>query len=152
METDEHWMSLAIEQAQLAAAEGEVPVGATLVSADGQLLALGRNQPIRLNDPSAHAEIQALRAAARLTANYRLPGSRLYVTLEPCLMCAGAMFHARVASVIYGASDPKTGVAGGVRDVFSWRELNHQTEVRGGVRSETCGALLRSFFAERRQP
>ena len=149
--TDEYWMQVALEQAAIAAAEGEVPVGAALISAQGELLGLGRNQPIRLHDPSAHAEIQALRAAAKAAANYRLPGSRLYVTLEPCLMCAGAMFHARIASIIYGASDPKTGVAGGCRDVFAWRDLNHQTEVKGGVLADDCGKLLKDFFAARRR-
>jgi tRNA(adenine34) deaminase len=134
--TDEYWMRLALEQAAIAAGEGEVPVGAVLLSAQGSLLGLGRNQPIHLHDPSAHAEIQALRAAAQATANYRLSGSRLYVTLEPCLMCA---------------SDPKTGVAGGCREVFSWSDLNHQTEVRGGVLADDCGKLLKDFFAARRR-
>jgi len=148
--SDENLMRLAIEQGQLAAAEGEVPVGAVVVSASGELLAVGRNRPIGLHDPSAHAEIQALRAAGERAGNYRLPGARLYVTLEPCLMCAGAMFHARLAEVVFGASDPKTGVAGSAREVFSWSDLNHQTAVRGGVLAEECGSLLKDFFAQRR--
>ncbi len=149
--SDEAWMQLAIEQATIAASEGEVPVGAVLVSERGDLLAVGRNRPIGLRDPSAHAEIQVLRAAAASLGNYRLPGTRLYVTLEPCLMCAGAMFHARIASLVYGASDPKTGVAGGRRDVFSWADLNHQTEVRGGVLADECSKLLKDFFYARRK-
>jgi tRNA(adenine34) deaminase len=149
--SDEAWMQLAIEQATIAASEGEVPVGAVLVSEGGDLLAVGRNRPISLHDPSAHAEIQVLRAAAASLGNYRLPGTRLYVTLEPCLMCAGAMFHARISSLVYGASDPKTGVAGGKRDVFSWVDLNHQTEVRGGVLADECSKLLKDFFSARRK-
>lgn len=148
--TDQDWMHLALEQAHQSAQEGEVPVGAVVVSAAGELLAVGRNRPIGLHDPSAHAEVQALRAAGQREGNYRLPGARLYVTLEPCLMCAGAMFHARLAEVVYGASDPKTGVAGGAHEVFGWSRLNHQTQVRGGVLAEECGSLLRSFFAQRR--
>lgn len=144
-------MGLALHQAELAARDGEVPVGAVLLAGNGSLLAVGTNRPIRAKDPSAHAEIQVLRTAAQRLGNYRLPGAKLYVTLEPCLMCAGAMFHARIAQLIYGASDPKTGVAGGVRDVFGWRELNHQTEVKAGVLAQPCGDLLRDFFAARRK-
>ncbi|MGA1694832.1 MAG: tRNA adenosine(34) deaminase TadA [Burkholderiaceae bacterium] len=147
---DTDWMRLALEQAHLAAADGEVPVGAVVVSDTGELLAVGRNRPIGLHDPTAHAEIQALRAAGERAGNYRLPGARLYVTLEPCLMCAGAMFHARLAEVVFGASDPKTGVAGSAREVFGWADLNHQTQVRGGVLAEECGSLLRTCFAQRR--
>ena len=148
--TDEDWMQLALEQAHRAAEQGEVPVGAVVVSAQGELLALGWNQPIGLQDPSAHAEIRALRAAGERAGNYRLPGARLYVTLEPCLMCAGAIFQARLAEVVFGASDPKTGVAGSAREVFGWTDLNHQTQVRGGILADECGSLLRSFFAQRR--
>jgi len=147
---DEDWMRIALAQAQMAADEGEVPVGAVVVSQAGELLAIGRNRPIVLHDPSAHAEVQALRAAGERVGNYRLPGARLFVTLEPCLMCAGAMFHARLAEVVFGASDPKTGAAGGARDVFGWADLNHHTQVRGGVLAGECGSLLKSFFAQRR--
>ena len=146
---DHQFMRQAIEQAQLAALEGEVPVGAVLVR-DGKVISKAFNQPITHHDPSAHAEMLALRAAAKAEENYRLPGSTLYVTLEPCTMCAGAMLHARVDRVVYGASDPKTGAAGSVLDVFSSKQINHQTRVEGGVMGEECGQLLRSFFKERR--
>ena len=148
-ELDHQFMQQAIEQAQLAALEGEVPVGAVLVR-DGKVISRAFNQPITHHDPSAHAEMLALRAAAKAEANYRLPGSTLYVTLEPCTMCAGAMLHARVDRVVYGAPDPKTGAAGSVLDVFSSKQINHQTAVEGGVMSEECGQLLRSFFKGRR--
>lgn len=146
---DRQFMQQALEQAQLAAMAGEVPVGAVLVR-DGQVLATGFNQPITLNDPSAHAEMMALRQAAGLEKNYRLPGTTLYVTLEPCTMCAGAMLHARVDRVVYGAADPKTGAAGSVLDVFSNKQINHQTQSEGGLMAEECGKLLRDFFKERR--
>ena len=133
----------------MAAVEGEVQVGAVLVR-DGQVIAKAFNKPIGNHDPSAHAEMLALREAAKTEENYRLPGSTLYVTLEPCVMCAGAIFHARVDRVVFGASDPKTGAAGSVLDVFSSKQINHQTSVEGGVMSEECGQLLRSFFKERR--
>jgi tRNA(adenine34) deaminase len=148
-ELDHQFMQQAIEQAQLAALEGEVPVGAVLVR-DGKVISKAFNRPITHHDPSAHAEMLALRAAAKAEENYRLPGSTLYVTLEPCTMCAGAMLHARVDRVVYGASDPKTGAAGSVLDVFSSKQINHQTTVEGGVMGEECGQLLRSFFKERR--
>jgi tRNA(adenine34) deaminase len=148
-ELDHQFMRQAIEQAQLAALAGEVPVGAVLVR-DGAVVSTAFNQPITLHDPSAHAEMLALRAAAKTEENYRLPGSTLYVTLEPCVMCAGAMLHARVDRVVYGAPDPKTGAAGSVLDVFSSKQINHQTKVEGGVMGEECGQLLRSFFKERR--
>lgn len=147
---DAGFMRLALEQAQLAYDLGEVPVGAVLVK-DGQVIARGCNQPIGKHDPTAHAEIVALRGAAELLGNYRLPGCELYVTLEPCMMCCGAMLHARLARVVYGAADPKTGAAGSVLDLFAQEQLNHQTGVAGGVLAEECGALLRSFFAERRK-
>ena len=142
-------MQQALEQAKLAALAGEVPVGAVLVR-DGQVLSQAFNQPISKHDPSAHAEMLALREAAHGEANYRLPGTTLYVTLEPCVMCAGAMIHARVNRVVYGAHDPKTGSAGSVLDVFSVKQINHQTQVEGGLMGEECGQLLRDFFKERR--
>lgn len=148
-ELDHQFMEQAIEQAQLAAAANEVPVGAVLVR-DGKVISSGFNQPISHHDPSAHAEMLALREAARVEANYRLPGTTLYVTLEPCAMCSGAILHARVERLVFGAPDPKTGAAGSVLDVFSSKEINHQTSVEGGVMSEECGQLLRSFFKERR--
>jgi tRNA(adenine34) deaminase len=148
-ELDRQFMRQAIEQAQLAALEGEVPVGAVLVR-EGKVISKAFNQPITHHDPSAHAEMLALRAAAKAEENYRLPGSTLYVTLEPCTMCAGAMLHARVDRIVYGAPDPKTGAAGSVLDVFSSKQINHQTTVEGGVMGEECGQLLRSFFKERR--
>ena len=146
---DHQFMQQAIGQAQLAALAGEVPVGAVLVR-DGKVISEAFNQPINHHDPSAHAEMLALRAAAKAEENYRLPGSTLYVTLEPCTMCAGAILHARVDRVVYGAPDPKTGAAGSVLDVFSSKQINHQTVVEGGIMGEECGQLLRSFFKERR--
>jgi tRNA(adenine34) deaminase len=148
-ELDHQFMRQAIEQARLAALAGEVPVGAVLVR-NGEVIAKAFNQPITLHDPSAHAEMLALRAAAKTEENYRLTGSTLYVTLEPCVMCSGAMLHARVDRVVYGAPDPKTGAAGSVLDVFSSKQINHQTKVEGGIMGEECGQLLRSFFKERR--
>ena len=148
-ELDHQFMQQAIEQAQLAALAGEVPVGAVLVR-DGKILSKAFNKPITNHDPSAHAEMLALRSAAQSEENYRLPGSTLYVTLEPCAMCSGAILHARVDRVVFGAADPKTGAAGSVLDVFSSKQINHQTSVEGGVMGEECGQLLRSFFKERR--
>jgi tRNA(adenine34) deaminase len=148
-ELDRQFMQQALSQAKLAAAAGEVPVGAVLVR-DSQVISTGFNQPITNSDPSAHAEMMALRAAASDEANYRLPGTTLYVTLEPCTMCAGAMLHARVDRVVFGATDPKTGAAGSVLNVFSEKQINHQTVVEGGIMSEECGQILRNFFKERR--
>lgn len=148
-ELDRQYMQQAIEQAMLAASAGEVPVGAVLVR-DGKVISKGFNQPISNSDPSAHAEMLALRGAAQSESNYRLPGTTLYVTLEPCTMCAGAMLHARVDRVVFGASDPKTGAAGSVLNVFSEKQINHQTQVEGGIMSEECGQILRQFFKERR--
>ena len=148
-ELDLQFMHQAIEQAQLAALAGEVPVGAVLVR-DGQVISKGFNQPITHHDPSAHAEMLTLRQAALAEQNYRLPGTTLYVTLEPCTMCAGAILHARVDRVVFGAPDPKTGAAGSVMDVFSSKQINHQTSVEGGIMVDECGQLLRSFFKERR--
>ena len=142
----EHWMRLALSQAREAAQHGEVPVGAVLVK-NGQLIASARNAPISSHDPSAHAEIQALRAAAQVLGNYRLEGCELYVTLEPCPMCAGAILHARLDRVVFGAHDPKTGAAGSVINVFEVSALNHQTQARGGVLAQEAASLLRDFSA-----
>lgn len=147
---DAQFMSLAIEQAQAAWRLGEVPVGAVVVDAQGNVLGTGYNRTITDSDPTAHAEIVALRAAAQHLDNYRLPGLSLYVTLEPCVMCIGAMLHARLARVVYGASDPKTGACGSVLDVGAVARLNHHTTVIGGVLAEPCGDMLRQFFRERR--
>lgn len=147
--TDEYYMRLALAQAYQAAELDEVPVGAVVVQ-DNTVIATGYNRPIGHKDPTAHAEIQALRAAALVLGNYRLPGCRLYVTLEPCLMCSGAIFHARLAALVFGASDPKTGVAGSVLDVYANRQLNHQTEIRGGVLADESAAMLQMFFRDRR--
>ena len=146
---DAHWMRLALAQAHAAAQAGEVPVGAVVVK-DGELIATGRNAPIAAHDPSAHAEIVALRAAAQRQGNYRLEGCTLYVTLEPCAMCSGAMLHARLARVVFGAADPKTGAAGSVLNLFAQPALNHQTQLQGGMLAHECAALLRGFFAQRR--
>jgi tRNA(adenine34) deaminase len=143
------YMRLALEQAQQAWDLGEVPVGAVVVK-DGEVIAVGCNQPIGKHDPTAHAEIVALRAAAEKLGNYRLPGCELYVTLEPCVMCSGAMMHARLAKVVFGAADPKTGACGSVLNLFEQEQLNHHTEVVGGVMADECGAMLKNFFAARR--
>ncbi|WP_407852478.1 tRNA adenosine(34) deaminase TadA [Bordetella petrii] len=143
-------MALALQQAEAAWRVGEVPVGAVVVDARGQVLGTGFNRTITDHDPTAHAEIVALRAAARHLSNYRLPGISLYVTLEPCVMCIGAMLHARLARVVYGAADPKTGACGSVLDVGAVARLNHHTTITGGVLAEPCGDLLRRFFRERR--
>ena len=142
-------MTAALAQARLAGAAGEVPVGAVVVK-NGQIIATGRNSPIAAHDPTAHAEINALREAARVLGNYRLDGCELFVTLEPCAMCAGAMLHARLQRVVFGAADPKTGAAGSVIDVLSHPQLNHQTAVQGGVLAAQCGELLQDFFQTRR--
>lgn len=147
---DERFMRLALAAAKQASDEGEVPVGAVLVF-EGDVIATGFNRPIGQHDPSAHAEIAALRAAAAVLANYRLPGCTLYVTLEPCAMCAGAMMHARLARVVYGAADPKTGACGSVVNLFAEEKLNHHTRVNGGVLAAECSTMLSAFFAERRR-
>jgi tRNA(adenine34) deaminase len=150
---DEYGMRLALDQAHNAWLVGEVPVGAVILrhTADGpQVVATGYNRPITTHDPTAHAEIVALRHAAALLENYRLPECELFVTLEPCAMCAMALMHARFKRVVFGAPDPKTGAAGSVLDLFAEPRLNHQTEVVGGVLAEPCAELLRRFFAERR--
>ena len=149
----EQGMRLALDQAHNALLVGEVPVGAVIVrpSPDGpKLIATGYNRPVTTHDPTAHAEIVALRHAATLLGNYRLPECELYVTLEPCAMCAMALLHARFRRVIFGAPDPKTGAAGSVLNLFADPRLNHHTELHGGVLAEPCGQLLRDFFAERR--
>lgn len=147
--TDEDGMRLALAEARAAAEAGEVPVGAVVVK-DGQVIATGRNAPVQANDPTAHAEIVALRAAAQHLGNYRLDGCTLYVTLEPCAMCSGAMLHARLARVVFGATEPRTGAAGSVLDLFAHTAINHQTGVQGGVLADECSALLTGFFGARR--
>ncbi len=146
---DEFYMREALSLARAAECLGEIPVGA-LVVRDGEIVGRGFNAPIGENDPTAHAEIAALRDAGRFLGNYRLPGCELYVTLEPCAMCAGAILHARIARVVYGARDPKTGVHGSVVDLFAVDRLNHHTQVQGGVLAEECSKMLSSFFAARR--
>ena len=147
--TDLAFMRLAIDQAHNALLVGEVPVGAVLVK-DGTVIATGYNHPIGMHDPTAHAEIRALRAAAELLGNYRLVDCELFVTLEPCAMCSGAIMHARLRRLVFGASDPKTGACGSVLDLFNDARLNHHTEVTAGVLATDCGSLLRDFFAQRR--
>ena len=146
---DEDYMRAALEQARQAGACDEVPVGAVVVL-DGEIVDRGFNQPIGRHDPTAHAEIMALRDAATRLGNYRLPGCALYVTLEPCVMCSGAIMHARVARVVFGARDPKTGVAGSVLDLFAEPRLNHHATIEGGLLADDCGRMLSSFFAARR--
>lgn len=146
---DEYWMRQALSAAQAAGARGEVPVGAVVVRR-GEVIAVGGNSPIQDHDPTAHAEITALRTAARKLGNYRLEECELYVTLEPCAMCAGAMLHARLKRVVFGARDPRTGAAGSVVDLFSQPLLNHQTKWNSGVLADECGGLLRTFFRSRR--
>src|SRR5574340_10318 len=147
--SDEIFMRAALELARQAEAAGEVPIGAVVVK-DGEIVGRGFNAPISRRDPSAHAEMMALRDAAQFIGKYRLVGCELFVTLEPCLMCAGAIIHARIARLVYGTRDPKTGVCGSILDVFAERRLNHHTEVTGGVLAGECGAMLSSFFAMRR--
>jgi len=142
-------MHQAFELAETAAKSGEVPVGAVLVH-DGKIIGRGYNQPIGSHDPSAHAEIIALREGARTLGNYRIIDSTLYVTLEPCIMCVGAIIHARVKRLVYGANDPKTGAAGSVFDLFNSGKVNHQVTVEGGLLAEACGTKLREFFKARR--
>ena len=150
MKTDQHYMQQALELAAKAAAQGEVPVGAVVVL-DDEIIGQGWNQPILSNDPTAHAEIMALRDAALKLANYRLPSATLYVTIEPCTMCAGAMIHARIARVVYGATEPKSGVAESNGCLFNDEYFNHQVVVRGGVLAEQCSAVISDFFQSRRE-
>jgi tRNA(adenine34) deaminase len=147
--SDEHFMRQALELARRAQEEGEVPVGAVVVLEE-RVIGEGWNRPISASDPSAHAEIQAMRAAASARKNYRLIGATLYVTLEPCAMCVGAMFHARIRRVVFGAADPKTGAAGSVIDLFAQNKINHHALVQGGVLAAECGTVLSDFFASRR--
>ncbi|MGH8713240.1 MAG: tRNA adenosine(34) deaminase TadA [Casimicrobiaceae bacterium] len=142
-------MTEALALARSAQARGEVPVGAVVVQS-GAIVGRGGNAPIAANDPTAHAEIAALREAARALGNYRLPGCELYVTIEPCAMCAGAIMHARIGHLVFGARDPKTGACGSVIDLFAEPRLNHHTTVTGGVAADACAALLSDFFAARR--
>ena len=148
-ERDLEFMQLALEQAQLAKASGEVPVGAILVANDN-VIATGHNQPITQNDPRGHAEMLALRAAGQTLGNYRLPDTTLYVTLEPCMMCSGAIMHARVSRLVYGAADPKTGCVHSVLNLFDNQQLNHHTIVEGGILENQCAQVLKDFFKERR--
>jgi tRNA(adenine34) deaminase len=150
MGVDEEFMAIALALAVQAAGKGEVPVGAVVVK-EGVVIGRGSNRPISSADPTAHAEIVALREAAGTLGNYRLTGCELYVTLEPCAMCVGAMLHARVSRVIYGARDPKTGACGSVVDLPAVERLNHHARFEGGILADDCGAVLRRFFAERRQ-
>ena len=147
---DAAWMQQALVQAQIAAGKDEVPVGAVLVDAAGDLVAAGHNQPIGSCDPSAHAEIMVLRAAAQKLGNYRLPGTTLYVTLEPCVMCVGALVHARVERVVYGATEPKTGAIESAQRLFESGEFNHKPEIVSGVLADECAALMTEFFAGKR--
>ena len=146
---DEAWMALAIEQAKLAEKIEEVPVGAVLVQ-DNQLIASAHNQPISNDDPTAHAEIQLLRAAGKQLNNYRFPDTTLYVTLEPCTMCLGAMIHARVSRIVFGAYDQKTGVCGSCQDLSTSKCFNHSIETEGGILADECKQLLQKFFKKRR--
>jgi tRNA(adenine34) deaminase len=147
--TEEHFMRVALELADRAAAEREVPVGAVVVK-DGEIIGRGYNHPISAHDPTAHAEVVALREAAQRLGNYRLGGCELYVTLEPCAMCVGAILHARIARVVYGAADPKTGACGSVISLFSEPRLNHHTTVMGGLLADDAAVMLQRFFAARR--
>jgi tRNA(adenine34) deaminase len=146
---DDHWMGLALEEAARAAQEQEVPVGAVVVQ-DGRLLGRGHNASIARHDPTAHAEILALREAARTAGNYRLPGATLYATVEPCAMCCGALVHARVARLVFGADDPKAGAVRSLHRLLDDPRLNHQVAVTAGVRAAACGERLREFFRARR--
>ncbi|HEX7811461.1 MAG TPA: tRNA adenosine(34) deaminase TadA [Burkholderiales bacterium] len=147
--SDADFMTAALALAQAASDAGEVPVGAVVVQS-GRIIGAGSNAPISRHDPSAHAEIQAIRAAASALGNYRLAGCTLFVTLEPCAMCAGAIMHARIARLVFGAADPKTGACGSVVDLFAEERLNHHTEVEAGLMAEQCGEMLTAFFRSRR--
>ncbi len=147
---DEYFMHRAMAEAMRGAAESEVPVGAVVVR-EGKIIARAHNKPIRLNDPAAHAEILALRRAGRKLGNYRLSGCTLYVTIEPCAMCAGAIVHSRIERVVYGAPDPKAGASGSVLTVLNHPKLNHQVEIVQGVLAEDCASILREFFRKRRR-
>jgi len=146
---DQEYMQIALAQAKLAAQAGEVPVGAVLITADEQQF-ISHNAPISLHDASAHAEMRVIRSACETVGNYRLTGSTLYVTLEPCAMCAGAIVHARIARVVFGANDAKTGAVESLYQLLSDQRLNHQPEVVGGVMADACAAVLKQFFSDRR--
>jgi tRNA(adenine34) deaminase len=148
-QVDVHFMQLALAQAKTGALAGEIPVGAVIVK-DGEVIACAHNAPLGLKDPTAHAEVNALRMAAQVLGNYRLEGCTLYVTLEPCAMCSGAAMHARLSRVVYGASEPKTGTAGSVLNLFDNTQLNHHTQVTGGVLATECVQELQAFFEMRR--
>ena len=148
--TDEAWLRVAVSEAELAQAAGEVPIGAVVLDPAGKILGRGQNRVIRDHDPSAHAEIVAMRQAGTALGNYRLEGCTLYVTLEPCAMCAGAMIHARIARLVFGAFDPKAGAVGSVLEVLNHPRLNHRMELASGLLAEECGDLLRGFFQSRR--
>ena len=148
--TDAEFMQAALAEARKAAMQGEVPVGAVVVK-DGQIVGRGFNQPIGSHDPSAHAEIMAIRDAAKTLQNYRLVGCTLYVSFEPCAMCAGAIFHARIGRVVYGAAEYKTGAAGSIVDLFAEARLNFHATIEGGVLAPECGQLVSDFFAQRRR-
>lgn len=146
---DQYWMQLALEQARLGAQAGEVPVGAVLVR-NGELIATGFNQPITRCDPTAHAEIVALRAAAAIVGNYRLPDTTLYVTIEPCTMCAGALVHARIGRLVFGAPEPRAGAVISSRQLLEGEQLNHRVDVESGVLGDECAAVMKDFFRTRR--
>ncbi|MEM7564372.1 MAG: tRNA adenosine(34) deaminase TadA [Pseudomonadota bacterium] len=148
---DEAWMRQALQQAQVAADCDEVPVGAVLVDSDGELIAAGHNRPISSHDPTAHAEIVTLREAAKRKSNYRLPGTTLYVTLEPCAMCVGAIVQARVGRVVFGANEPRTGAIESAHQLFARGSFNHQPVVEGGVLAKECSDIMRRFFAGKRK-
>jgi len=150
LQSDSAWMQFALDQARLAEHAGEVPVGAVVIS-EGKIVGAGHNRNLFHNDPTAHAEIVALRQAAEALGNHRLTGCVLFCTIEPCAMCAGAMVHARIARLVYGANDPKAGAAGSVLDVINHPRLNHRMEVTPGVLAEECSQLLKNFFAPRRR-
>ena len=147
---DEKFMDIALDEARLAETAGEVPVGAVIVDDAGSIFAQGFNQPISLHDPTAHAEICAMRTAARVLGNYRLTGLTLYCTMEPCVMCAGAMVHARIQRLVFGAADPRAGAAGSIYDVVRDTRLNHQVEIAAGVRERECREIVQEFFEKRR--
>jgi tRNA(adenine34) deaminase len=147
---DEEFMDIALDEARRAENAGEVPVGAVIVDAEGNVIARGFNQPISTHDPTAHAEIIAMRAAARVLGNYRLTGLTLYCTMEPCVMCAGTIVHARIQRLVFGAADARAGAAGSIYDVVRDTRLNHQVEVTAGVRERKCRELVQGFFGKKR--
>ena len=149
-DTDEYWMAQALDQARQAAELDEVPVGAVLINESNELIAAGHNQPISANDPTAHAEIIVLRVAARKLYNYRLPGTTLYVTLEPCTMCVGALVQARVKRIVYGTVEPKAGAIESAHRLFKEGKFNHTPDIHGGVKREECSSLLSRFFEQKR--